>query len=78
MGSLRSPAHRGNIRWDSGQLSSSQWRCPQSRYHLTNELDASLKRLRLDHIDLYQLQGFDPLPLLKMQLCLPFVELPKT
>jgi aryl-alcohol dehydrogenase-like predicted oxidoreductase len=25
-----------------------------------NELDASLKRLQLDHIDLYQLHGFDP------------------
>ena len=33
----------------------------QSRYHLLNELEASLKRLRLDHIDLYQLHGFDPL-----------------
>ena len=32
----------------------------QSRYHLMNELDASLKRLQLDHIDLYQLHGFDP------------------
>ncbi len=31
-----------------------------SRYHLMNELDASLKRLQLDHIDLYQLHGFDP------------------
>jgi len=34
--------------------------CGQSRYHLMNELDASLKRLQLDHIDLYQLHGFDP------------------
>jgi len=33
----------------------------QSRYHLMNELDASLKRLQLDHIDLYQLHGYDPL-----------------
>lgn len=33
----------------------------QSRYHLMNEVDASLKRLRLDHLDLYQLHGFDPL-----------------
>ncbi len=33
----------------------------QSRYHLMNQLDASLKRLQLDHIDLYQLHGFDPL-----------------
>jgi aryl-alcohol dehydrogenase-like predicted oxidoreductase len=32
-----------------------------SRYHLMNEVDASLKRLQLDHIDLYQLHGFDPL-----------------
>ncbi|HYX32557.1 MAG TPA: aldo/keto reductase [Oligoflexus sp.] len=33
----------------------------QSRYHLMNEIDASLQRLQLDHIDLYQLHGFDPL-----------------
>jgi aryl-alcohol dehydrogenase-like predicted oxidoreductase len=33
----------------------------QSRHHLFNEVDASLKRLQLDHIDLYQLHGFDPL-----------------
>jgi aryl-alcohol dehydrogenase-like predicted oxidoreductase len=33
----------------------------QSRYHLMNEVDASLKRLRLDHLDLYLLHGFDPL-----------------
>ncbi len=32
----------------------------QSRYHLMNELDASLKRLQLDQIDLYQLHGYDP------------------
>ena len=33
----------------------------QSRYHLMHELDASLKRLQLDHIDLYQLHGYDPI-----------------
>ncbi|MDD5175313.1 MAG: aldo/keto reductase [Sterolibacterium sp.] len=33
----------------------------QSRYHLMNQVDASLNRLQLDHIDLYQLHGFDPL-----------------
>lgn len=33
----------------------------QSRFHILNEVDASLKRLQLDHIDLYQLHGFDPL-----------------
>jgi aryl-alcohol dehydrogenase-like predicted oxidoreductase len=33
----------------------------QSRYHLMQEVDASLKRLQIDHIDLYQLHGVDPL-----------------
>ena len=30
-----------------------------SRYHLMNAVDASLKRLGMDHIDLYQIHGFD-------------------
>ena len=30
-----------------------------SRVHIMNELDASLKRLRLDHVDLYQIHGMD-------------------
>jgi aryl-alcohol dehydrogenase-like predicted oxidoreductase len=31
-----------------------------SRYHIMNAVKASLRRLQLDHIDLYQLHGFDP------------------
>ena len=30
-----------------------------SRYHIMNQFDASLKRLQLDHVDLYQIHGFD-------------------
>lgn len=30
-----------------------------TRYHILNEIDASLRRLSLDHVDLYQIHGFD-------------------
>jgi aryl-alcohol dehydrogenase-like predicted oxidoreductase len=33
----------------------------QSRLHLHRALDASLRRLRTDHIDLYQVHNFDPI-----------------
>ncbi len=33
----------------------------QSRYHLMNQLEASLTRLQLDHVDLYQIHAFDRL-----------------
>lgn len=33
-----------------------------SRYHIISGVKESLRRLQLDHIDLYQLHGFDPLP----------------
>lgn len=31
-----------------------------SRYHLLGQIDASLDRLGLDHVDLYQIHGWDP------------------
>jgi aryl-alcohol dehydrogenase-like predicted oxidoreductase len=31
-----------------------------SRYHIMDGIKASLKRLQLDHVDLYQIHGFDP------------------
>jgi len=31
-----------------------------SRYHIINSAKESLRRMQLDHIDLYQLHGFDP------------------
>ena len=31
-----------------------------SRYHLMNAVKASLQRLQMDHIDLYQIHGMDP------------------
>ncbi|MEW6429254.1 MAG: aldo/keto reductase [Thermodesulfobacteriota bacterium] len=40
----------------------------QSRYHLMHEVDASLERLQLDHIDLYLLHGIDPLTPLEQAL----------
>jgi len=32
-----------------------------SRKHILHEIDASLKRLQVDYVDLYQIHGFDPL-----------------
>jgi aryl-alcohol dehydrogenase-like predicted oxidoreductase len=32
-----------------------------SRKHLFDAIDASLKRLNMDHVDLYQIHGYDPL-----------------
>ncbi len=31
-----------------------------SRHHIVDAVKASLKRLQLDHVDLYQVHGFDP------------------
>jgi aryl-alcohol dehydrogenase-like predicted oxidoreductase len=37
-----------------------QRRCDTSRAHLLRRLDASLRRLRTDHVDLWLVHGFDP------------------
>jgi len=34
--------------------------CGASRFHLLDQIDASLERLGLDHIDLYQIHAWDP------------------
>src|ERR1041384_8680028 len=33
-----------------------------SRAHIMSAIDASLRRLGLDHVDLYQIHGLDPVP----------------
>ncbi|QTP53777.1 aldo/keto reductase [Billgrantia sulfidoxydans] len=40
-----------------------------SRYHIMEGVKASLKRLQLDHIDLYQVHGFDPATPIEETLC---------
>ncbi len=39
-----------------------------SRYHVMEAAKASLRRLQLDHIDLYQIHGFDPATPIEEQL----------
>jgi aryl-alcohol dehydrogenase-like predicted oxidoreductase len=44
-----------------GQASGGQNDRGSSRAHILDSLHASLKRMKLDYVDLYQLHGFDPL-----------------
>lgn len=43
-----------------GQMGAKPWDQGMSRKHILDAIDASLKRLRTDYVDLYQLHGFDP------------------
>jgi 1-deoxyxylulose-5-phosphate synthase len=43
-----------------GQMGPKPWDQGMSRKHILDAIDASLKRLQTDYVDLYQLHGFDP------------------
>ncbi len=43
-----------------GQMGDSPNARGSSRVHILDQADASLERMQIDHIDLYQLHGFDP------------------
>ena len=43
-----------------GQMGATPNESGATRYHILDGVKASLKRLQLDHVDLYQIHGFDP------------------
>jgi aryl-alcohol dehydrogenase (NADP+) len=43
-----------------GRMGPKPWNQGMSRKHILDAIDASLKRLGTDYVDLYQLHGFDP------------------
>ncbi|WP_322012075.1 aldo/keto reductase [Paraburkholderia sp. J12] len=43
-----------------GQMGEAPNQSGATRYHIMDGIKASLKRLQLDHVDLYQIHGFDP------------------
>jgi aryl-alcohol dehydrogenase-like predicted oxidoreductase len=43
-----------------GQMGATPNEAGATRYHVMDGIKASLKRLQLDHVDLYQIHGFDP------------------
>jgi len=44
----------------SGKMGNAPWQQGTSRKHVMNAIDASLKRLGTDYVDLYQVHHFDP------------------
>jgi aryl-alcohol dehydrogenase (NADP+) len=44
----------------SGQMGPKPWNQGRSRKHSLDAIDASLRRLQTDYVDLYQLHGYDP------------------
>jgi 1-deoxyxylulose-5-phosphate synthase len=44
-----------------GQIGPKPWDLGMSRKHILDAIDASLRRLDTDYVDLYQLHGYDPL-----------------
>ncbi len=44
-----------------GQMGPKPWDLGMSRKHIVEAMDASLRRLGTDYVDLYQLHGYDPL-----------------
>jgi aryl-alcohol dehydrogenase-like predicted oxidoreductase len=44
-----------------GQMGPNPWDQGMSRKHILEAIDASLRRLNTDYVDLYQLHGYDPL-----------------
>jgi aryl-alcohol dehydrogenase (NADP+) len=43
-----------------GQMGPKPWELGMSRKHILDAIDASLRRLGTDYVDLYQLHGYDP------------------
>ena len=43
-----------------GRMGRARWEQGNSRKHILDAVDASLRRLQTDYIDLYQLHGYDP------------------
>lgn len=43
-----------------GQMGETPNEAGATRYHIMDGIKASLKRMQLDHVDLYQIHGFDP------------------